>query len=152
MAILILGRTKCVICHATLQDQDVEEFPAMFANRLSPLHAFHDAAAHRACLAAHPHGPLALRLRNLRHTQAHPPRCAVCDEVIAIPSELFSTGLICEDETDPAFRFNFVRMHATHFAGWKDVELFREVSRRLLAPERWDGPRLVLDPLPSWEG
>lgn len=152
MAIVLLGKTQCVICGKVLQATDkIIGFPAMFPNEVDVLHQFHDAAVHVVCLEGHPLRQ-AIEKRMAEYQQKTGPgkrRCRVCGREILMPDDYFGLGHLTDDIHDPLFQFNYAHFHRSHLFAWSERPiLIRELSR-LEKSEKWkcDGLKQIIKEL-----
>lgn len=147
---LASSNLPCALCGAPLGDGELAGFSPFVMNRADPLYVFHDAAMHLDCLKRHPLGIQA----EGEHTsgQAGRSRCRVCREPFTSHSgDVFVAGLLTSDKTSPAYAFNHVVLHRSHFQDWTEAAAFRSVMTAFTSSEGWDGPKLVFDPAPRWE-
>ena len=154
MAIFTPGMI-CPICgKPMLQTDEVIMLPAFVPNKCDPLYFFSDGVFHRTCFAGHPLAEQATKYGNETREQHLPQNrvCMVCDQVITDPEDYFSAGYLTNDRVSPAFAFNYAQFHKRDFENWDRASEFRRVIAELVDSEAWDGPRVIFDPLPTWEG
>ena len=153
MAIFTPGMT-CPICRKQmLKTDEVVMFPPFVPNKRDPLYLFSDGVFHRACFDGHPLSEQATRYGNEASDRSSPRNriCVVCNQVITDPSDYFSAGYLTHDRASPAFAFNYVQFHRRHFEKWDQGSEFRRVITRLVGSKEWDGPRVIFEPLPTWQ-
>jgi hypothetical protein len=135
MALLVRGRTVCVLCGLVISaDDDAVIFPPMTANTLDPVFRYSDAACHATCVDSACDGWQA-RERMAELLSANAPsnrRCEVCGELIRDPDDYLGIGYLTFDESLLASRFNFVHLHLSHVHAWsrlgEAIEALRQLS------------------------
>lgn len=146
MALVILGRTECVICGLVMAEGDeIVSFPAFVSNRRDPLFRFTDAAFHRSCLAQDPLGRRAMdRLQELsEHLGPGKRLCLVCGRAIVDPDDYVTFGHLTDEPSNPLFRWNYAQLHRSCIADWPQLH---DVIEMLEAYERsgaWEGDVLA---------
>jgi hypothetical protein len=152
MAILILGKTKCPICGAVMQDgQKTVSCPPFVGNELDPLYLFHDAAFHEECFRRHPLAETAgMLLREMQaKTAPRNRRCAVCEQPINDPDDYFSLGHLVTDKAHALFPFNYALFHRSCLPKWSQRAYVKDLLIDLQASGKWQGESLewILDRL-----
>src|SRR5437899_1924652 len=100
----------CPICKLPIErGQPKVGFPAFMTNGKDPLRLFNDAVVHTACWEVHPLKPQVLRrLAQKEEFRKRAHVCESCGEVIDDLAEMYTPGHLTDDESHPAFEFNYV--------------------------------------------
>ena len=152
MAVFTTGM-RCPICGREMSSTDeLVMSPPFVPNRRDPLSFVSDGVFHRACFEGHPLSAEATRYANDAEAHGQPDRrrCVVCGRLITDPDDYFGAGYVTSDEASPAYVFNFVQLHRSHFADWDWAEDFRRAIGELQSSDNWDGPMIVFEPFPTW--
>jgi hypothetical protein len=127
MAIIILGKTVCLLCGEVIQAGDeIEAFPHIIFGELDPLRMFSDGGFHAACFHNHPLSEQMLTRREMysRNSGKGNRMCWVCKLEIEHPDEFATVGFLTDDEEHPLFSFNYAKFHKHHIAKWEDLSAF----------------------------
>lgn len=145
MAIVIGGKSKCLICGQTLETgQELVLFSPFVWNELDPLWKFSDAAMHETCFRSDALSQKAQeRCDELwRHTPPHNYTCVVCGQAITQFDEYFSLGHLTENPADPLFAYNYTQAHRSHLPQWSELSHVLELLAALKASGTWRGRAL----------
>ena len=142
MALVLIGKTPCVICGQPIEKDDrVEAFPPFVWNEADALWPFNDAAVHVACLETHPLRPALKEAMDERSRKMGPDKrkCLVCNETIQTPEDFFLIPWLTGDPSNPLKRFNYTKLHVSHVPLWKDVEEYRRLLNEAAQSGTWKG-------------
>lgn len=140
MALLVRGRSQCVICGRTIGELErATSFPAFVQNRSSPLHRFSDANVHSCCLANDELAQRAQRAVQELSVRLGPGNrdCEVCGSEISSPEDYFTFGFLTDEPSSRAFSLNWLQFHRTHLSEWDQLSESIEAIRRLAVVEHW---------------
>lgn len=145
MALIIVGKTKCSICGAVIEDgQPVSSFPHFIQNELDPLAVFNDGAFHLECFRNQPLAQKAEKLYDemLRRLIPADRVCIVCNKPLDDPDDYFVIGHLVEDQSDPAYVYNYTQAHRSCLPVWRSLrDAFRTIKNLRSSPH-WRGETL----------
>ena len=153
MAVFVPGMI-CPFCRKAIsRSDDIIMFPPFVPNRRDPLYLFNDAVLHRACCEDHPLSKKATVCAEEARSHSRPGnrRCIVCNGDILDPDDYFSVGFLTDDSSSPAFAFNNLQLHRSHFLQWDRAAEFRQAVQQRQESEVWEGPKIIFDPMPRWD-
>lgn len=142
MAIILRGKSKCVLCERLLEEgQEVIGFPAFVTNEADPLLIFHDSGVHSDCLLSNPLAKEAVNRVNEAEERTGPGNryCRVCKKEILDPDEYYSVGHLTSDQTDPLNQYNYSQFHKQCIPKWTDLEQFRGLVDAMRLSGKWKG-------------
>ena len=141
MAIVILGRSRCVLCgRLLLEGEDLVSFPPLFYNQRDPAWVLNDAGVHRSCLVEHGLADRALtKLREVEEHRRLPKVCVVCGHSISSPDDYFSTGPLGDGPDDPLQAISWIQAHLSHLPGWERTPELIEVLEETSRSAEWEG-------------
>jgi hypothetical protein len=145
MAIVIRGKSTCVICGKILQEgQELVCFSPFVGNELDPLWEFSDAACHEICFREDPRAKEAQsRYEELRSRTSPGNRsCVVCKQQIMDPDDYFSLAHLTDDPENGLYRFNYKQAHRSCLPRWSELSQVLDLLKALKASETWRGPAL----------
>jgi hypothetical protein len=141
MALLIRGKTVCLLCGSTIGIDDLAvTVPSFIANRRDHLHRFNDRAFHKTCIEQDPDG-LAVLERSAEVTRRLGPgnrRCVVCDRHIDDPDDYLTFGFLTDDDALAAHEFNYLHLHRSHVDAWPEAQRAWEALHALMASGAWE--------------
>jgi hypothetical protein len=122
MAIVLIGKTECVLCGGVLRDGDeVVSFSPFVSNELDPLWKFSDAAFHATCFHEDPLSEKARQRYHELRSHVGPGRrmCVVCKKEIMEPNDYFGVGYLTDDQ-HPLHRYNYTQAHRSCLSQWSE--------------------------------
>jgi hypothetical protein len=141
MALLIPGKTRCVICGRVIAPDDPSVCtPAVISNQKDVLYRYSDACFHESCVAADEGGRAVLDIAGelTRRTGPGARACEVCGEQVLDPDDYVSFGYL---GGDPSVAWmNFLQFHRSHLHLWSQRD--RAVLALDAFREEWEGPGL----------
>jgi hypothetical protein len=146
MALIILGASTCAVCNHTLHTQeDLISFPPFVPNTRDLLYVFHDAGFHKACFDAHPLADAALARLELLRLPADwdDHRCAVCEQTINHPDDLFTLAGLASSAADPLYAYHALQLHQTCLPGWDALQQVVTLLDERQASGTWGGSALI---------
>jgi hypothetical protein len=145
MAIILLGKTRCVICGKVLQPTDeIVGFPVVFPNEADPLHLLNDAAVHAVCLRDHPLRQ-AVEKRMAEYRQKTGPGnryCRVCGREILNSHDYLGFGHLTDDPTSPLSQYNYAHFHRSCFRDWPEGPHVVSLLETMVETGAWRGEGL----------
>lgn len=145
MAIIIRGKSKCMLCGRLLQQgQDIVSFSPFVGNELDPLWRFSDAAFHEACLREDGVAEEAQkRYEELKNRTAPGNRtCVVCKREITEPDDYFSLGHLTDDPGHLLYHYNYVQAHRSHLPEWPELTRLLKLLETFKQGGMWRGAAL----------
>ena len=142
MAIVIGGKTKCVICGKVLEKgQELVCFSPFVWNRLDPLYKFSDAAVHETCFRDDALAEEALRRYEDLNSHIFPRNrlCLICKQEFTHPDDYFSLGHMREDPEDMLSAYNYTQAHRSCLPRWSKLSEVLDLLKGLKASETWRG-------------
>ncbi|MFL6286025.1 MAG: hypothetical protein ACJ74Q_23020 [Pyrinomonadaceae bacterium] len=145
MAILIYGKTECLLCGKPIYEgQEIVAFSPFVSNELDPLWVFNDCAFHTECFNEHPLAEEAqARYKEVRERHGPGNRfCVVCKKEIFDPDNYFAVGHLVEDVFHPLYRYNYMQAHRSCLPKWAELSYFYELLEDLRQSGNWLGKNL----------
>jgi hypothetical protein len=144
MAIFIPGM-KCRFCGQPVDKKDARLFPPFCGNLADPLHRFDDAVVHLVCFSKDPFSAAVnRRLSRIYEARTAPHICLVCGSPIAVPDEMFSTGIFTDDLLDPLRELNLLKFHDRCIAKWVGLPRALELADGAIKSGQWKGDGMKL--------
>jgi hypothetical protein len=145
MAIVIRGKSKCVLCGNLLRDGDeVVSFSPFVSNELDPLWKFSDAGFHVNCFHQDALSEKAQqRYEELRnHVGLGNRTCVVCKTEITDPDDYFAVGHLTDDREHPLYRYNYVQAHRSCLPQWSELSQLSGLIEDVQKSGAWRGQAL----------
>jgi hypothetical protein len=145
MAIVIRGKSTCVICGKILQEgQELVCFSPFVWNELDPLWKFSDAAVHETCFREDALAEKAQKRYDELESHIFPRNrlCGVCKQEITHPDDYFSLGHLRESPEDILSAYNYTQAHRSCFPRWSELSQVLDLLKALKASETWRGQYL----------
>lgn len=140
MALLVRGRTRCVVCGEVINEtDDVVSLPAFVRDRTSELFPFSDGIVHAKCLEADPLAQRAADLAQATVERLGPGSrsCEVCGEEVRDPDDYVTLGFLTDDAASSAAFLNWLQFHRSHLHMWERLHEAIDALERLTADEGW---------------
>lgn len=140
MALLVRGRTRCVVCNKVIGGEDaVLSVPAFVRDRTSDLFPYSDGVVHVDCLAS---DPVARRAADLAHETIERlgpgnRSCEVCAQQVRDPDDYVTLGFLTERAGSPAATLNWLQFHRSHLHRWERLPDAIALLEGLVADEGW---------------
>ncbi|MCP3883713.1 MAG: hypothetical protein GY701_35705 [Sulfitobacter sp.] len=140
MALLVRGRTRCVVCDRVVEDSDAAiALPAFVRDRTSELFRFSDGILHTACLETDSLAQRAARLAQETIDRLGPGSrsCEVCGEEVRDPDDYLTLGFLSDEAGSPASSLNWLQFHRSHLHLWEHLQAAIETLESLSVDKGW---------------
>jgi len=140
MALLVRGRTRCVVCDEVVEESDeVVGLPAFVRDRTSELFRFSDGVIHAACLTTDPLAQRAASLAQEAIDRLGPGNrlCEVCGEEVRDPDDYMTLGFLTDDDESSASTLNWLQFHRSHLHLWGRLQEAIATLQSLAVDEAW---------------
>jgi hypothetical protein len=142
MAIVILGKTTCLLCgKPLLQGQKTVQLSPFVANEADPIWKFSDGAFHEECFRRDPLADMAeRRYREFKEheTSAHR-RCHVCGKPLLSPNDYIPFGYLTDDPSHALYRLNYAAFHRSCLPSWSEIGSVYELATAQMRSGAWKG-------------
>lgn len=132
----------CRICGMPLMNgQSVTAFSPFVQNEADPLSFFSDAVFHEECFHRHELSFDAQSRYKIVLDRYKPANrvCAVCNQLISDPDNVFSLGHLTSDETHAIHRYNYAHFHRPCIGQWPQLAQVAEFAAAQMESGAWRG-------------
>lgn len=141
MAILIRGKSTCVVCKKVIRlDDEAFLFPPFIQNTKDQLYQFNDASAHSHCLNISSLGIKAMKFAShyISAIRSKNRICIVSGEPIDNSENYIFISLLTSDESEGLYNFNFLTLDRNNTRLWKDRENFIISAEKFKEEGKWE--------------